>query len=95
MIKKTIMVLMSTMMMMTMRMMITRVIVITIRITLMNNCWLAGWLVVLRPNNMLVCLRDESPRTVAHTAKLRQKLQIKLAVSSSHGTLTQGRPVQT
>ena len=42
---------------------------------------------------MLVYLRDGSAQTTVRSATLRQKLQIKLAVSTSHSVLTPGRPV--
>ena len=51
------------------------------------------WLLVKRPSNTLVYLRDGSAQTIARAATLRQKLQIKLSTSSSHSILTSGRPV--
>ena len=51
------------------------------------------WLVAQRPSNMLVYLRDGSAQTVVRTAALRQKLQIKLAISSNHRVLKPGQPV--
>ena len=44
---------------------------------------------------MLVYLWDGSARTIVRAATLRQKLQIKLAISHSHSTLTRGQPVQS
>ena len=49
------------------------------------------WLACLTPK--LVLPRDGSAQTIVHAATLRQKLQIKLAVSPSHSILTPGRPV--
>ena len=51
------------------------------------------WLVVLRPSNMRVHFRDGSAKTSLHAATLRQKLQIKLSISPSHGIPTSGQPV--
>ena len=45
------------------------------------------------PVIMPVFLRDGSAQTIARAATLREKLQIKLAVSPSHSTLTPGQPV--
>ena len=45
------------------------------------------------PSNMLKNLRDGSAQTAVRAATLRQELQIRLAVSPSHGTLTPGQPV--
>ena len=42
---------------------------------------------------MLVHLGDGSTQTIVCAVTLRQKLQIKLAISPSHSILTPGRPV--
>ena len=57
-----------------------------------TGCWW-WWLVAYRPFNRLVNLRDGSAETVVCVATLRQKLQIKLALASSHSILTPGQPV--
>ena len=57
-----------------------------------SNCLLAGWS-PQHPNNMLVYLRDGSAQTSVHAAILRQKLQIKLSISSSHSIMTLVQPV--
>ena len=55
-------------------------------------CHLVGWLVAERPSNMLVYLRDGSAQTAVRAATLRQRLQIKLAITPSHSILTPGQP---
>ena len=42
------------------------------------------------PSNMLVYLRDRAAQISVYTGTLRQKLQIKLPISPSHGILTPG-----
>ena len=44
-------------------------------------------------SNMLVYLRDESAQTTVCAATLRQKLQIKLSVSPTHGIMMPSQPV--
>ena len=51
------------------------------------------WLLALRPNKMLVYLRDRPAQTILRAATLRQKLQAKLSISPSHSILTPGQPV--
>ena len=51
------------------------------------------WLVVYRPSNMLLYLRDRSAQTILPAATLRRKSQIKLSTSPSHSILTLGQPV--
>ena len=53
------------------------------------------WLVVgcLTFTNMLVYLRDGSAQTSVRATTLRHKLQINLAISSSHSILTPDQPV--
>ena len=58
-----------------------------------NRSLFVGWLLALRPSNMLVYLRDGSAQTILRAATLRRKLQIKLSTSPSHSILTTGRPV--
>ena len=50
-------------------------------------------LVVQRPSNMRVYLRDGSAQTILRVATLSQKLQTKLSISPGHSILTPGLPV--
>ena len=45
------------------------------------------------PSNMLVYLRDRFALTFVHASTMRQKLQIKLAISPTHSLLTPGQPI--
>ena len=58
-----------------------------------KGCLFFVWLVASHPSNMVLYLRDRSARTVLRTARLRQKLQIKLSISPGHSMLTPGWPV--
>ena len=46
------------------------------------------------PSDMLVCLSEGSAQTIIRAATLRQKLQIKLAILTSHSIVTTGLPSQ-
>ena len=55
-----------------------------------SGVFVVCWLVAVRPSNMLVYLRDGSAQTIVLAAKMRQHLQIKISISSSHSILTLG-----
>ena len=55
--------------------------------------WLRSRLAGYRPNNMLLYLRQGFAEASIRAVIVRQKLQVKLAISSSHSTLTPGHPL--